>query len=507
MKQNLYLLICWLILLKAPHASAQQNFIKYYSSFLSSALLASNGNILLTSGIQFNNGANQYVVCNDTAGNNLWTNKIQTNRSNCEMVETQNHDFIVATGWDNPATGKLCPGIFKIDSAGNFLWAKIFICDTTDIYALQVVRTSDNYNVLIATEIVQHMLKAIVKFDDNGAILWSKSGDLLPQSTNFVVPVESGALLLMNIRDMAPGNILKLNASGNLVWSYTYTFASAGTMMTGDAQLLPNGNYMLCTNPFPNQDSTEMITLEINSQGSIISSHAFKFEGYWFPHKLNFSTSPSGDLLFNLSNPNSSVAILKTDGNSNLLWMDKVNITTGFGSADIEFIDNSHFITLDDIGFGNFLTIQSDGRLSNNFSCFEPFDSVLISPEPATQVSNSYTVSGLFCTELNYNPVYTPIQPTSVNYCSLVKINDLAEDFSLWVFPNPANNYLFISNPKAAINSISIYNPLGEKVLFNKSQEIYQPQIELNISILLPGVYFLLATTHEGIQTVKFVKD
>jgi hypothetical protein len=487
MKRKLPGLIIALFSLTTFNATAQQNFIRYYNAAFSSALQATNGNLLFTAGIQFINSTNQSVFCTDSSGNVIWANKITTNGSNCEMVETQSHEFIVATGWDNPSTGKLCPGIFKVDSGGNLLWAKIFVCDTSDVYALKILRTTDNHNVLLATEIVQHTLKAIIKFDDNGNIIWAKNGSALPVATNFAIPVEAGSLLLMNVRNMAPGDILKLSAGGNVVWSNTYSFASASTMMTGDAQLLPNGNYLVCTNPFPNSDTTELILLEIDPQGAVINSNALKFEGYWFPNQLNVSASPAGDLLLHFTNYNRNIGILKTDGVGNPVWMDKVNSVSGGGSSEVEHLGNGRFLMITDVGFGSFFMIQSDVRLSSGFSCFEPFDSVTVHPEAVTQVTNSYSVGGLGCTQIAITPVYTAIQLNAVEYCIQVAVNEEEKKSLLVIFPNPAGEFAQLVFDKIISGKVSINAIDGREI--KKYSVLNENKILLYTGDLPKGIY------------------
>jgi len=72
-----------------------------------------------------------------------------------------------------------------------------------------------------------------------------------------------------------------------------------------------------------------------------------------------------------------------------------------------------------------------------------------------------------------------------------------AQNLRIKLYPNPANNYIYIEkldNQLAA--EITIYTPLGKKILTSKNRE-------LNISFLSPGMYLLKS----GDLIMKFIKQ
>jgi hypothetical protein len=71
------------------------------------------------------------------------------------------------------------------------------------------------------------------------------------------------------------------------------------------------------------------------------------------------------------------------------------------------------------------------------------------------------------------------------------------------IFPNPAQNEIRVRGTGLIIESIEIYDMLGQLQTIN-----YQLQTgSIDISFLIPGMYFLKLTTESGIMTAKFAKS
>lgn len=61
-------------------------------------------------------------------------------------------------------------------------------------------------------------------------------------------------------------------------------------------------------------------------------------------------------------------------------------------------------------------------------------------------------------------------------------------DASTEIYPNPANNFLNISNNSISINTISIYNLRGQEIL---NTIVNANQIKVNTSNLANGLYIV----------------
>ncbi len=75
--------------------------------------------------------------------------------------------------------------------------------------------------------------------------------------------------------------------------------------------------------------------------------------------------------------------------------------------------------------------------------------------------------------------------------------------FSISIFPNPATKVLQINNPiNVVIKQVQVYNLLGKEVL-----QVQGNNNTINVSGLLPGVYFVKLITQEGVRSFKMVKE
>jgi len=82
-----------------------------------------------------------------------------------------------------------------------------------------------------------------------------------------------------------------------------------------------------------------------------------------------------------------------------------------------------------------------------------------------------------------------------------VGISEL-ESSSIHISPNPANNYIYLtSNTRPYPDNILIYNQLGQLILAEKYE------LKLDISALLPGIYFVEVHHKNGIFREKLVVD
>ncbi|MEZ4874874.1 MAG: T9SS type A sorting domain-containing protein [Flavobacteriaceae bacterium] len=80
-------------------------------------------------------------------------------------------------------------------------------------------------------------------------------------------------------------------------------------------------------------------------------------------------------------------------------------------------------------------------------------------------------------------------------------INDINK-FEISISPNPATNTLFISSKNLKIDTISLFNLSGQKVL-----ELENPNNSIDVSALQHGMYFLKMDSEQGNVLKKFVKN
>ena len=91
-----------------------------------------------------------------------------------------------------------------------------------------------------------------------------------------------------------------------------------------------------------------------------------------------------------------------------------------------------------------------------------------------------------------------------MRYSFILEIEDVfSEDNSITLYPNPTTSEVSISS-ESFINSIEIYNSLGQKVY---AETINSKGKTIDVSSLPSGVYVLGAKTDDGIMRKKIIKN
>ena len=85
-------------------------------------------------------------------------------------------------------------------------------------------------------------------------------------------------------------------------------------------------------------------------------------------------------------------------------------------------------------------------------------------------------------------------------------INDVSNENSLQVYPNPATTELKIRNNELRIEKVEIENVLGQVVLHPLISS--SSNLLIDVTNLSSGIYFLKATDANGkVSNAKFVKE
>jgi PKD repeat protein len=80
-------------------------------------------------------------------------------------------------------------------------------------------------------------------------------------------------------------------------------------------------------------------------------------------------------------------------------------------------------------------------------------------------------------------------------------VRDLSDDVQLKIYPNPANDVLFVQSGNSAIIKLEVVNVMGQTVLVNNgSGNFYR----LQTHVLAPGNYLLLVHTDGGVARRMF---
>lgn len=109
---------------------------------------------------------------------------------------------------------------------------------------------------------------------------------------------------------------------------------------------------------------------------------------------------------------------------------------------------------------------------------------------------------------VNLSTVFLELYNELVEYEISVGNEEVAEAIGLNVYPNPADNQLFVAFelPKNQAMQIVLYQLNGQQVkTFHRDLTSGQQQIKLDVSDLASGTYFLELTTETGTTTEKII--
>lgn len=404
-----------------------------------------------------------FVKMTDSLGNLQWTryypivdcyglefNKIiKTADSNFVVIGNYNDGFGIGPNFQDAL-------ICKIDPAGNMLWYKKYggvgSDDGVDVFELQ------NHDlVMLASYGVEENLFVYNSFqliytDANGDSLWTKhyyNYDQLERfPTGFTATSDGGFLMVggaTNFNGLTNSHIIKTDSQGDTMWTKTIS---------------PNTNSEMI-NIFPNQGSVTIIgenDISFNEWKPVISNYSNSGILNWadtiFDNNINVvSAVQTADNGFAIActktdSLNPYTFVLKTDSLGNKLWEQNLNLSILYEPNEI--------VTTNDQA----LVITGTSLISS--------PSIHL-----TRIADSSLV------------------PTNI---PLLNNNRL-----LNVYPNPANEYIFIDITENDLNTMTsayLTDIYGNKIRLYSKELINLKKLDL--SDLDTGIYFLILRTENN---------
>jgi Secretion system C-terminal sorting domain/Beta-propeller repeat len=426
-----------------------------------------------------------FITKHDPSGNLLWAKKIGgTLRDYGYKIKTDlagdvfiSGNFTTLVDFDpGPATFTLSATypdgfILKLNTTGNFIWAK-------QIGGPQDDSVSD------------------FDFDSSGNIYavgsFSSSIDLDPGPATYSV----------NATGDVDGYIVKLDASGNFIWAGKTSGFTADAI--GEIAIDASDNIYI-TGSFTGVADLDPgpAFQNFNSNGSydfFISRLDATGNSVWIKQ---FGTSTS-DACFS--------ATLDQSGNI---------FTTGFFEGTVDFDPSAAIYTLTAVGNRDVFILGLDAAgnfvLASNFGGSQADWGYGIN----TDIYNNIYVAGYFNATADFDPGPATSNLTSngnsdIFVCKFgssapVSIKEGAGKININLYPNPFNDQLTIQSDQTvfselnASTKIEIYNSLGQLVL---KEQITSQNVKMDLKNLCSGIFVLKITNHnKNIYTKKIIKE
>jgi len=283
------------------------------------------------------------------------------------IVKTFDSNYLVAGERDNQGL------VFKMNSAGNIVWAKRLSFPGNFTMLTRIIPTHDSCFFAIGNMNGDNIV--CVKITESGDTLWSKSIDLDVQDYAFSVcqNYDRGYLIAgySSETPMASSSkmtIIKLDSMGNLQWTNRLVIGSFSNQAYSIRQTPDSGSVIIGSSM--NVASNEVATLiKLNSSGVV--SWSKKLELFWTAVSSGYDVIvlKSGFLCY-VNVPETGTVIVKTDFMGNILWCRKyyAGSLIYYGNPNIpkptlQTLSDGCFAMVTPGPFGEMLKIDSTGNV------------------------------------------------------------------------------------------------------------------------------------------------
>ena len=432
--------------------------------------------------------------------------------------------------------------IIRLDADGNIVWQECFPIETSEAFSIMKIASTQDGEFICALQARSLTFNSagynfdyvVIKINSEGVVQWQKYfGGSADDHVADVVQLPNKHYVLTGTSSSADYDVTTHNTGVNSdVWTI---------------ELDENGN-LLHNNSLYSIDYDYGTCLDVSSDGGILV-------GGWVSTYNTYDTSYEGvyDLLIAKFGPEViAPGIYFADADGDYYGNPSSSITScsvplGYVNNNSDCNDANPFIHPGATEFLNGKDDNCNGTIDENGVCPVPYNtqSLLIGATSAelswndiitpskfivnykvssasswTKVTLDGSVKTLTLSNLSPNTTYkwrvkgkcngvysdfTSIQ----TFATLMRSSAVQESNSeIDLFPNPADNNLWIDFHSQTITAITIFNDLEQKVLEENCDVNSSSALEVNISSLHSGIYFMQLRDSEGsIVVKKFVKQ
>ncbi len=489
-----------------------------------------------------------WITKTDTEGNRIWKNTIAnaTNSSFFSVAADADGGF-VAVGFYTSVSQAGQALIVKYDKDGNRMWQKTFGGDNEDrLYSIVKTKTKGFIAVGVTASVNgditgNHGVAGtndvwLVRFDDEGNILWSKCfggaqsdiGYAVVQSSDFgfVVGGKSNSTdgNLTENNGSGDGWLLKTDSTGMLLWQKSMGgTADDGfnkVVISSDNSIYVSGSCNPTASGIINGSlaSNNVFVARFTPMGAPVWGKAFGGTSYdvGFDIDLNFNSSlvVTGFTMSKdqdaVGNPSTtSVWVFAASFDGNLIWQKSIGSTitgTVFGAASVCIDENDFFVTGTTSGSTKG---AADGYVA--------------------QIGNANTIKGTLYVDVNTNAIYDPGESMFSNAAVHIQKNGttadaipyngnfiVTTDTGTYSTSVVLNNPYYIVTPSSRTSSFSNYLNVDS---FGFAVQPISGKQDITISFIPTGParpgfksYYVLNYKNIGTTTissgsVKLVKD
>ncbi|MEO8085770.1 MAG: T9SS type A sorting domain-containing protein [Bacteroidota bacterium] len=197
-----------------------------------------------------------------------------------------------------------------------------------------------------------------------------------------------------------------------------------------------------------------------------------------------------------------NVLLFKTNSSGDILWS-KEFVGESAGISLKKTADGGNIILGNKYDIWTIYVIKTDSN--GNSGCNENDPGVLLSNK-SFQIYNVFSGSS-FGYQVYQPIVNTGYQPiTSTTLCLSDGIKNTTMNILFTLSPNPVSSTLAIATNQSLIKIVDIFNVLGENIKYLEFMD-GKSDIEINVSSLDAGIYFVKVETENGSSVQKLLKQ
>ncbi len=457
----------------------------------------------------------------DDSGNVIW-GKVYGN--DCEGVgvagitfeETSDSGYYIVVPYDY-CTDQYWNAIYRLDKTGNVIWSKVnsttssYFCGFSGAVYLKKDTYDDNFIVVGGERFVNctfsniYYLKSYInKYDSTGALIFSTQFDRLsnPLHWSYLNKCKSyydvqGTLTEYladggNELNADSGLLVKINPSGNIIWSKMYNMEIEDQIKVGNSYFLLNNRSVLGSGIH-----------KIDTSGVPFFSIRLDSVNILSIHRSDSNKVLLIGRLYNNANP----VFIEMDTSCNVIqakYIPGVSFTNSYSNPKPYYNENTGAIFLCYKATNGHDYLE---KLYLNSSCNFRDTTISIHPIPLI-VDSSFT----FPIETRNDSISTPdVAPFSDSVTVIcyqpTGVQNVPPIYStIQIFPNPTNNLLNIqlNHSSSKKVTVSLYNLYGQ--ILTTQKNISDREIQINLTDYPSGIYFVKVMIDGKEEIKKVVK-
>jgi hypothetical protein len=506
-----FIILCWINL----NAQATFKVIRHNSQNLITMIPAIGNGYFLLGGTD-----TTFITRLDSNLNFIWQKSLSTD-STKSFFQCHNGDLVY--------TGRDANHMFvtRTDSLTNVLWSKQYLHGAYWSEGVRILEHSNNDLYILGTALDSssylNPTTLLMKLDSTGNFIWAKENATQWESTGRDLAESSDHQILFgDMQQSLNGSyagIVKMDTAGMGIW-FAQASAYAGIGPYGDLDdisITYDGGCVSYTQ-IANHDVTGLAILLtlINGSGSFLKAARYEFpngQNSTWPlfHICSIQTADSGFAFCGITSiPGYNLLLIKLDSTLDVQWCRAYNTTfPGVPASYLEQTFDGGFI----IGTNNqsntaFIKTDPYGNSNCNDTVITVSDTIL-----GTGVAYPFLNLGISPLFISFNSFVTDsssiistwdtICYSFVNNFELMSFTD---NFNPSIFPNPSERQFTVNSEQHTIEKIQVLNAMGENIYCKLFPNTILNEVIIGCEHFLPGIYFITVTTeNQKIYSLKLI--